>query len=111
MRFEASNNIAASNRTQRKEAKEIIEDSLPTFIDKNSRSGTLVKKTLVRLDLQGQYYSNVNGIRYANLQIQHIATTAFDGLTGESEEEGEDVVTDGGGGGTKKYNNSYCIDA
>ena len=93
VRFEASNNIAASNKKHRKEAKEIIEDKLPTFIDKNSGSGTLEKTKYVRLDLQGQFTSN--GIRYANLQIQLNATTKSDGLTDESEEEGEDVVTDG----------------
>jgi hypothetical protein len=50
------------------------------------------------LDLQGQF-NHANGIRYANLQIQLNATTTADGLTDESEEEGEGVdCTDGGGG-------------
>lgn len=99
VRFEASNRISASNKKQREEAKEIIEHSLPTFIDKHSRSGTLKKTKLVRLDLQGQINnSNANGIRYANLQIQLNSTTAFDGPTDESEEDGGDVdCTDGGG--------------
>ena len=96
VRFEASNNIAASNKKQREEAKEIIEDNLPTFIDKSCRSRTLKNTKRVRLDLQGLCNSNVNGIRYANLQIQLNATTVFDGLDGESEEVGVDVI-DGGG--------------
>ena len=49
VRFEASNDIAGANNRQKREVKEIIEYSLPTFIDKNNRSGTLVKKTLVRM--------------------------------------------------------------
>ena len=95
VRFEASNRISASNKKQREGAREIIKDSLPTFIDKDSRSGTLKKTKLVRLDLQGQINnSNANGIRYANLQIQLNSTTASEGPT----EEGEDVdCTDGGG--------------
>jgi hypothetical protein len=48
VRFEASNDIAGANNRQRREVKEIIEYSLPTFMDKNNRSGTLVKKTLVQ---------------------------------------------------------------
>jgi hypothetical protein len=97
--FETSNKIAASNSKQRKGAtKEIIEDRLPTCIDKHSRSRTLVNTHYVRLDLQGQF-NHANGIRYANLQIQLNATTTADGLTDESEEEGEGVdCTDGGGG-------------
>ena len=87
--------MALFKKKQKKEAKEIIEDSLPTLIEKNRRSGTLVNGKLVRLDLQGQI--NNNSIRYANLQIQLNALTASDGLTDESEEEDEDVVTDGGG--------------
>ena len=66
--FEASKDIANANNKQKKEAKEIIEESVPTFIDGNKKSGTLVKKTLVRLDLQGHFKRN--GIPYANLQIQ-----------------------------------------
>jgi len=97
MRFEATDNMAHSNKKQRRDAKEIIEYSLPTFIDKNGRSGTLKNTKRVRLDLQGFCNNKDNGIRYANLQIQLNATTASDGLTDESEEEGEDVVTDGGG--------------
>jgi hypothetical protein len=95
VKFEKNNKMVLFKKKQKKEAKEIIEDSLPTFIEKNSGSGTIVKKKLVRLDLQGQF--NDNSIRYANLQIQLNALTASDGLTDESEEEDEDVVTDGGG--------------
>jgi len=97
MRFEATDNMAHSNKKQRRDAKEIIEYSLPTFIDKNGRSGTLKNTKRVRLDLQGFCNNTDNGIRYANLQIQLNATTASDGLTDESEEEGEDLVTDGAG--------------
>ena len=95
VKFEKNNKMALFKKKQKKEAKEIIEDSLPTLIEKNRRSGTLVNGKLVRLDLQGQI--NNNSIRYANLQIQLNALTASDGLTDESEEEDEDVVTDGGG--------------
>ena len=95
VKFEKNDKMASCKKKQKKEAKEIIEDSLPTFIEKNSRSGTIVKKKLVRLDLQGQF--NDNSIRYANLQIQLNALTASDGLTDESEEEYEDDVADGGG--------------
>ena len=95
VKFEKNNKMALFKKKQKKEAKEIIEDSLPTFIEKNRRSGTIVNGKLVRLDLQGQI--NNNSIRYANLQIQLNALTASDGLTDESEEEDEDVVTDGGG--------------
>ena len=95
VKFEKNNKMALFKKKQKKEAKEIIEDSLPTFIEKNSGSGTIVKKKLVRLDLQGQF--NDNSIRYANLQIQLNALTASDGLTDESEEEYEDDVADGGG--------------
>ena len=95
VKFEKNDKMASCKKKQKKEAKEIIEDSLPTFIEKNSRSGTIVKKKLVRLDLQGQI--NNNSIRYANLQIQLNALTASDGLTDESEEEYEDDVADGGG--------------
>ena len=99
VKFEVNNNIASPNNKQRREAKEIIEDNLPTSIDKNSGGRTLMKKRRVRLDLQGQFLSN--GIRYANLQIQLNATTKSDGLTDESsEEDGEDLVTDGGGSTT-----------
>ena len=87
--------MALFKKKQKEQAKEIIEDRLPTFIEKNRGSGTLVQKKLVRLDLQGQF--NNNSIRYANLQIQLNAMTASDGLTDESEEEDDDVVTDGGG--------------
>ena len=95
VKFEKNNKMALFKKKQKEQAKEIIEDRLPTFIEKNSRSGTLVQKKLVRLDLQGQF--NNNSIRYANLQIQLNAMTTFDGLTDESEEEDDDVVTDGGG--------------
>ena len=95
VKFEKNNKMALFKKKQKKEAKEIIEDSLPTLIEKNRRSGTLVNGKLVRLDLQGQI--NNNSIRYANLQIQLNALTASDGLTDESEEEDEDDVADGGG--------------
>ena len=91
--FEENNNIGNSNNRQKREAEEIIENDLPIIISGNRRIQKLVKKRLVRLDLQGTFL--INGIRYANLQIQLNATTAFDGLR---EEEGEDDVTDGGGG-------------
>jgi hypothetical protein len=69
--FEENNDIytKAINK-QKGEAREIIEgDKLPTFIDDNTRSKTLVFKPLVRLDLQGQF-KDKNGIPYSNLQIQ-----------------------------------------
>jgi hypothetical protein len=91
--FEENNNIGNSNNRQKREAKEIIENDLPIIIGGNRGRQRLVKKPLVRLDLQGIFPHN--GIRYANLQIQLNATTASDGLR---EEEGEEVVTDGGGG-------------
>jgi uncharacterized protein YdaU (DUF1376 family) len=94
--FVKDNSICNSNRNQRREAKEIIENDLPFSIDGSIRRKTLVKKIRVRLDLQETY--SRNGKQYANLQIQLNARTAFDGLTDESEEEEEDVVTDGGGG-------------
>ena len=70
MRFKESIDIdhAKKKKKQILAAREIIEYSLPNFIDKNSKNGTLVPKELVRLDLQGQF--NENGIRYANPQIQ-----------------------------------------
>ena len=89
--FEENNNIGNSNNRQIREAKEIIENDLSIIIGGNRGRQRLVKKTLVRLDLQGTFLHN--GIRYANLQIQPNSTTAFDGLR---EEEGEDDVTDGG---------------
>ena len=99
VKFEVNNDITSPKyKIQRTEAKEIIEDKLPTFIDKNSGSGTLEKTKYVRLDLQGQFTSN--GIRYANLQIQLNRMTKSDGLTDESEEDEEDVVTDGRGSTT-----------
>ena len=88
VRFEENDNLAAPNNRQRREAKDIIEDNLPTFIDRNSRSGTLKSTRLVRLYLQGQF--DENGIRYANLQIQLNATTASDGKTDETGEELDD---------------------
>ena len=95
VRFEKNGNLIAPNKKQRREAEEIIENDLPTFIDENRGSKTLEKRKRVRLDLQGQHMDKENGIRYANLQIQLNAWTHSDGLTDESEEEGEDVVTDG----------------
>lgn len=68
VQFEPSSDIADATNKEKKEAKEIIEDEAPTYIDKNSQPRTLATKTLVRLDLQGQF--NRNGVRYANLQIQ-----------------------------------------
>jgi hypothetical protein len=47
-------------------AREIIEEGK---LDDNTKSKTLVFKTLVRLDLQGQF-KDKNGIPYSNLQIQ-----------------------------------------
>lgn len=68
VQFEPSSDIADATNKEKKEAKEIIEDEAPTYIDKNSQPRTLATKKLVRLDLQGQF--NRNGVRYANLQIQ-----------------------------------------
>ena len=97
--FEEHDAISNSNGKQRREAKEIIENDLPTCIGGNRGQQTLVKKRRVRLDLQGIILRNEK--QYANLQIQLNATTTSDGLTDESEEEGEDVVTDGGGGSNR----------
>jgi hypothetical protein len=69
--FEENKDICTkANNKQKGEAREIIEgDQLPTFIVSNKKNGTLVKKPLVRLDLQEQF-KDKNGIRYSNLQIQ-----------------------------------------
>ena len=65
--FEENNDIytKAINK-QKGEAREIIEEGK---LDDNTKSKTLVFKTLVRLDLQGQF-KDKNGIPYSNLQIQ-----------------------------------------
>ena len=94
--FEENNNISNSNGRIREEANVIINHSLPTFIGGYIKRQNLVMKSLVRLDLQGQF-DNVNGIRYANLHIQLNATTASHGLTDRSVEE-EANVADGGVG-------------
>ena len=95
VKYEASTDIADSTNKERKEAREIIDESLPTFIDKNKGSGTLVKKKLVRLDLQGQF--PYNGMRYANLQIQ-LNKPRMEGEEEENEAMTEvDTTTDGFG--------------
>jgi hypothetical protein len=38
VKFEKNDKMASCKKKQKKEAKEIIEDSLPTFIEKNSGS-------------------------------------------------------------------------
>lgn len=68
VQFEPSSDIADATNKEKKEAREIIEDDPPIYIDKNLRPQTLARKKCVRLDLQGQF--NRNGVRYANLQIQ-----------------------------------------
>ena len=90
VKHEACKDIADSNNKQRKEAREIIDESLPDCIDKNKRSGTLVKTKLVRLDLQGQFHHN--GMRYANLQIQ-LNQPRMEGE--EDEDEAVDTTEDG----------------
>ena len=89
VQFEPSSDIADATNKEKKEAKEIIEDEAPTYIDKNSQPRTLATKTLVRLDLQGQF--NRNGVRYANLQIQlnKPRMVAAKGEAAEVEEEEE----------------------
>ena len=91
VRFEASNGMCPSSKKLKEEAREIIEDRVPTFIGKTCKPKTLEKTRRVRLDLQ-EYCVDKS---YANLQIQLNATTKSDGLTDESEEEGENVVSDG----------------
>ena len=86
VKYEACKDITDSNNKQRKEAREIIDESLPTFIDKNKKSGTIVRTQLVRLDLQGQFI--YNGMRYANLQIQ------LNQPRMEGEEEGNEAMTE-----------------
>ena len=86
VKYEACKDITGSNNKQRKEAREIIDESLPTFIDKNKKSGTIVRTQLVRLDLQGQFI--YNGMRYANLQIQ------LNQPRMEGEEEGNEAMTE-----------------
>lgn len=68
VQFEPSSDIADATNKEKKEAKEIIEDEAPTYIDKNLKPKPLAKKKYVRLDLQGQF--NRNGVQCANLQIQ-----------------------------------------
>lgn len=89
VQFEPSSDIADASNKAKKEAKEIIEDEAPTYIDKNSQPRTLATKKLVRLDLQGQF--NRNGVRYANLQIQlnKPRMVAAKGEAAEVEEEEE----------------------
>ena len=95
VKYEACKDIAESTNNERKEAREIIDESVPTFIDKNKGSGTLVKTKLVRLDLQGQL--NYNGMRYANLQIQ-LNKPRMEGEEEENEAMAEvDTTTDGFG--------------
>ena len=66
--FEENNDIYT--KAINKQKREAIEgDKLPTFIDDNTKSKTLVFKPLVRLDLQGQF-KDKNGIPYSNLKIQ-----------------------------------------
>ena len=69
IRYEASSDITNAKKKESDEAREMIEEEAPTFIDKNSRPKTLVKGELVRLDLQG-LFNRPDGKRYANLQIQ-----------------------------------------
>lgn len=89
VQFEPSSDIADATNKEKKEAKEIIEDEAPTYIDENSQPRTLATKKLVRLDLQGQF--NRNGVRYANLQIQlnKPRMVAAKGEAAEVEEEEE----------------------
>ena len=89
VQFEPSNDIADATNKEKKEAKEIIEDELPTYIDKNMQPKTLARKKCVRLDLQNQF--NRNGVRYANLQIQlnKPRMVAAEGEAAEVEEEEE----------------------
>ena len=87
--LEANNDITNSIGKQKKDAKEIIENSLPTFIATNNKSGTIVTEGLVRLDLQG-LFNNKNGIRYANLQIQ-LNKTRLD-TQGREVEEREEAI-------------------
>lgn len=89
VQFEPSSDIADASNKAKKEAREIIEDEPPTYIDKNSQSKILVTRKYVRLDLQGQF--NRNGVRYANLQIQlnKPRMVAAKGEAAEVEEEEE----------------------
>lgn len=89
VQFEPSSDIADATNKAKKEAKEIIEDDPPIYIDKNSQPKTLATKKYVRLDLQGQF--NRNGVRYANLQIQlnQPRMVAAKGEAAEVEEEEE----------------------
>ena len=89
VQFEPSNDIADATNKEKKEAKEIIEDDPPTYIDKNMQPKTLARKKCVRLDLQNQF--NRNGVRYANLQIQlnKPRMVAAEGKAAEVEEEEE----------------------
>lgn len=89
VQFEPSSDMADATNKEKKEAKEIIEDEAPTYIDKNWQPKTLAEKKRVRLDLQGQF--NRNGVRYANLQIQlnKPRMVAAEGEAAEVEEEEE----------------------
>ena len=89
VQFEPSSDIADATNKQKREAKEIIQDKAPTYIDKNMTPRTLAQTQLVRLDLQGQF--NRNGVRYANLQIQlnKPRMVAAEGDTAEVEVEEE----------------------
>ena len=89
VQFEPSSDIADATNKEKNEAREIIEDDPPIYIDKNMRPQTLARKKSVRLDLQGQF--NRNGVRYANLQIQlnKPRMVAAKGEAAEVEEEEE----------------------
>lgn len=89
VQFEPCSDMADATNKEKKEAKEIIEDEAPTYIDKNWQPKTLAEKKRVRLDLQGQF--NRNGVRYANLQIQlnKPRMVAAEGEAAEVEEEEE----------------------
>ena len=105
--FEASNDIADSNNKEKKEARVIIEGISFTCIDKNSKSKTLVKKDLVRLDLQG-LFNDKKGIRYANLQIQ-LNKKILNTQGGEEEEEVEEDVEEVEGAIWKRKSTTIAI--
>lgn len=89
VQFEPSSDIAHATNKQKNEAKEIIVNEPPTYIDKNLRPKPLVTRKYVRLDLQGQF--DRKGVRYANLQIQlnEPRMVAAEGEAAEVEEEEE----------------------
>ena len=96
--FEENKDIITANNRQKGEAREIIEgDKLPTFIADNTKSKTFVLKSLVRLDLQGQF-KDKNGNRYSNLQIQLNKRT----LDTQEEAEQEKVKEDEGASEMKR---------